>query len=349
MLVVDKEKNANGAVSAPKRPLAVMDLRAVLNDVDEDVFPASSGIYKKSYPGAGAPIKPDPDVETEKDKFIDRTTLIKHLRRDLIEGRARISKITEELSILQEVHGEILERHENVGDEMKVHLQNKAALETRAKQIEKRADRASAEEVKLVEQFEKLSIRHKNAELVISAMEAGRKDEFADETRRQKDLIVTLEDEGKALNAEVEERTQATERMRLDYQQESTRAAEVCREVEEAKEETIELKKRGDGDVLRLRSEFRETELSLGDDRIRQLSLEVENLEDHLRRLDIEQQRRVAKYTSRPTSSFAKRTRSPATSSLSRGCSPASLSGTVSTNHSQSNGNGHRLQYSQKV
>ncbi|KAJ8103974.1 hypothetical protein POJ06DRAFT_272623 [Lipomyces tetrasporus] len=349
MLLVDEEKNANSAVLAPKRPLAVMDLRAVLNDVDEDVFPESSAIHKKSYPGAGPLIKPDPDVETDKDNFIDRTTLIKHLRRDLKEDRARIAKITEELFILKEIHGEILEKHENVGDEMRVQLRNKAALETRTKQIEKRADRVAAEEVKLIEQFEKLSIRHKTAELAISAMEAGRKDEVADETRRQRDIIVTLQDEGKALNAEVEERTQAAERMRLDYQQESNHAAEVCREVEGAKEETVELKKRGDGEALRLRSEFMDIELSLGDDRIRQLSLEVENLEDHLRRLDIEQQRRMAKYTSRPTTSFAKRTRSPATSSLSRGCSPATLSGTVSTNNSHSNGSGHRLQYSQKV
>ncbi|KAK9362815.1 hypothetical protein V1504DRAFT_490113 [Lipomyces starkeyi] len=349
MLVVGEEAKTNSAVSAMKRPRAVMDLRTVLNDVDEDIFPATSGIYKKSYAGTDPVIKSESDIEVDKDKLINRTKLIKDLRRDLKEGRERIAKVTEELSGFKELHGEILVKHEDVGDKMRLELQNKAALETRTKQIEKRADRANTEEAKLREQFEKLAIRHEAAELTVSAMGTTSKDEIAAETTRLNEIIVSLEDEYKSLSAEVQERTDATETMRLDYQRESTRAAEVCRKVEQAKDETAELKKRVGGEELRLRSEHMEIELSLRDDTIRQLSLEVENLEEHLRRLEIEQQRRVAKFASRPTTSFARRTRSPATSSLSRGCSPATMSGTGSTNNSHSNGNGHRLQYSQKV
>ncbi|KAK9351298.1 hypothetical protein V1505DRAFT_364354 [Lipomyces doorenjongii] len=352
MLVVGEETTANSAVSAMKRPLAVMDLRTVLNDVDEDIFPASSGTYKKSYTGTEPVIKSESDIEIDKDKLINRTKLIKDLRQDLKDGRERIAKVTEELSGFKELHGEILVKHENVGDKMRLELQNKAALETRTKQTEKRADRANNEEAKLREQFEKLAIRHKTAELTVSAMGATCKDEIAGETTRLNEIIVSLEDEYKSLRTEVQERTDATETMRLDYQRESTRAAEICREVEQEKDATTELIKRAAGEELRLRSEHMEIELSFRDDTIRQLSLEVENLEEHLRRLEIEQQRRVAKFASRPTTSLARRTRSPATSSLSRGCSPATLSGAGATSNSHSNGSngsGHRLQHSQKV
>ncbi|KAK9377826.1 uncharacterized protein V1513DRAFT_435351 [Lipomyces chichibuensis] len=349
MLVVGEESKTNSAVSAMKRPLAVMDLRTVLNDTDEDIFPASSGVYKKSYGSTEPAIKSESDIEIDKDKLINRTKLIKDLRQDIEDGRDRIAKVTKELSGFKKLHGEILVKHENVGDVMRLELQNKAALETRTKQTEKRADRANTEEAKLREQFEKLALRHKTAELTVSAMGATYEDEIAEETTRLNEIIVSLEAEYKSLSAEVQVRTDATDMMRLDYQRESTRAAEVCREVEQAKDEMTDLKNRAAGDELRLRSEHMEIELSLRDDTIRQLSLEVENLEEHLRRLEIEQQRRVAKFASRPTTSFARRTRSPATSSLSRGCSPATMSGTGPTNNSHSNGNGHRLQYSQKV
>ncbi|KAK9370119.1 hypothetical protein V1509DRAFT_618574 [Lipomyces kononenkoae] len=353
MLVADEEAKTSSAVlAAPKRPLAVMDLRAVLNDVDEDIFPASSALHKKHHADVEPVIKQESHTEIEKDKLIDRTKLIKDLYRDLKEGRERISVVTEELSLLKDLHGEILVKHENVGDKMRQELKNKAALETLTRQIEKRAARADNEEVRLREQFEKLSRRHKIAELTVTTMTSPSfGDEIAEETSRLNQLIVTLEDESNSLRAGVQKQTEATEKMRLDYQQESTRAAEVCRELEQAKEETTELRKKtADGETLRLRSEQMELELSSRDDTIRQLSLEIETLEDHLGRLQIEQQRRAVKNASRPTTGFARRTRSPATrspatSSLSRGCSPATMNGSGATNNSHSNSHGHRLQY----
>ncbi|KAK9240099.1 hypothetical protein V1525DRAFT_395987 [Lipomyces kononenkoae] len=346
MLVADEEAKTSSAVSAPKRPLAVMDLRAVLNDVDEEIF-ASSVQYKKHHAEAEPVIKRESNTEIDKDKLTDRTKLIKDLRRDLNEGRERVAAVTDELSLLKELHGDILVKHENVGDKMRRELNNKAALETLTKQIEKRATRADTEEARLREQFEKLSRRHKIAELTVTGMASPScGHEIAEERSRLNQLLVTLEEESKSLRAGVQKQTEATETMRLDYQQESTRAAEVCRELEQAKEETAELEKKGaDGEAVRLRSEQMEIELSSRDDVIRQLSLEVENLEDHLRRLQIEQQHRAVKYGPRPTTNFARRTRSPAASSLSRGCSPATLSGSGPANNSHSNSHGHRLQY----
>ncbi|KAK9465794.1 hypothetical protein V1512DRAFT_254271 [Lipomyces arxii] len=335
-------------ISQTKRSSGVMDLRAILNSVDGDIVPGRpSAMHKRTHHHS---IKQSNVVETNVDLLIDRNNLIKDLRRNLRDTNSRISNRKKELSGLKLAHGEVLEKFELVGDDTRMLLKSKALLETQTKQVEKRADKAGKEEARLNALLEKLSLKNSDAEQTLKDKNDSKDNEISAETEKLGKLVIKLEHENESLTVQVDQKSLEAEDMRMQYQKESARAAELCQEVLQLKETQAELEKISAGDSVRAMSALRTVELALLDEQIQALKCQIANLEDVLGRLESEEKRRMAKYESRPTNSFVRRTRSPATSSLSRGCSPASLpNGSGQISHGSNSSGGHPLQYSQKV
>ncbi|KAK9449670.1 uncharacterized protein V1518DRAFT_414333 [Limtongia smithiae] len=337
--------------NARKRVASVMDLRAVLNDVDEDPYAA-----KKFHPSSEAGTystgaAPAPEY------LIDRKKIIKDLRRQLRHTNARISKIDKELGTLTEAHGEVMLYNESVGDRMRVLLTDRAALETSTKQAEKRMDRAEADEARLRAALEKLTIKHDAATRTLREQEQGRHDKIRAEAAALAERSAELAAQSAELQAQVAQKVIAAEDMRVAYQRESTRAAEICREVMQANEDAAKVEPKATRDGMRLRLEQRHFQFAAQDDALDLLKHQVPNLEDAIRRITADQQQRLAKLAPRSTTYSARRTRSPAPSTLSRGHSPVpgqnnNASGPTSGGSSgTSNGssNGHSLHQAQAV
>lgn len=278
-----------------------------------------------------------------------------NLRRDLQETNERISKIDKDLSAFKEIHGGFLEKYENFGDQISDEIKNRKAAESSAAQAEKRAIRSENEEKRLREQFERLSLRKEAAEKSLQDKQDGRDRVIDEEIIDLHEVEVRLLKEVEELKMEAKVNGDAADQIRLNYQQESTNAAELCREVQEAKEIIVDLEHKALGEAMRLRAEQRDMDLQARDNVIDEMTIQISNLEDTLRRLELDQQQRIAKYAvSRPANGYSsRRTRSPAVSTLARGCSPGTFgnqqaNGSHNTSSSNSS-SGHPLQQSQKV
>ncbi|KAK7207487.1 hypothetical protein BZA70DRAFT_286844 [Myxozyma melibiosi] len=322
-----------------------MDLRSILNEPVEDVYAPHT---KRSLT-----IKSEPLGETSLERLIDHNSMIKNLRHDLQETNERLSKIDKELSTFKETHCDLLERFENYGDAIGAEIKTLRAAEVVANQTEKRATRGENEEKRLLEQFSKLTIRQDAAAKTLADQANGNDQAISADISSLSVLQDTLQTEVAELQVKVKKNSDEADQVRVDYQRESSRAAELCREVEDAKELGAELARKASGEAMRLRAEQRDMDLQARDSVIDELSIQISNLEDTLRRLELDQQQRIAKYSaSRPANGYSsRRTRSPAVSTLSRGCSPGTFNSqqSNSNNNSSSTSSGHPLQQSQIV
>ncbi|KAK9461039.1 uncharacterized protein V1516DRAFT_674842 [Lipomyces oligophaga] len=322
-----------GVDDRAKRVASIMDLRTILNETDVDVY---HGVRSKRPAPETFYVKHEP---VEQKPLIDYDGLIKGLRHDLSVAKERISSLGPEVLGLEIKHNELLNKHESFADEMADSIREQNALETRARQIEKRALRAENEERKLKEQFEQLRIRQSAAERTISDIKAGRVEIMIAEKEKLEEETIALEEENGKLKEQGDLQSKLGEKTRTDYQQESTVAAEMCRQVEQEREMCSELGRKTSGEAIRLRTEQRDFDLSARDDEIAKLEVQIGNLTEFYRRLENEHRQQMARIAvSRSTNGYSsRRTRSPATStaSSSRRCSPA----TFSNGHSSQNSN----------
>ncbi|KAK9457517.1 hypothetical protein V1511DRAFT_493853 [Dipodascopsis uninucleata] len=342
MLMQYENDMSQQGVSKRRRTTAVMALKAgpdgLLNE-ESDVETA----FKKNVVMTSLLV-----TSRAEELAMDRDSLIKDLRMDLRETNKEIKKLTDELFKLKGKHGEVLTKYEGAGDEIRSIFRTKADLESKAKQSEKRADRSDAETSRLQEQFEKISLKIDDAENAQKAYEEDAEKggkTILNECDKLRIEIEKLESDAHNLRKQADAHSKEADEMRIKYQQSSTEAAEICRDLESLKEIGKDLESKLTDEPMRLRVMAKDTEFSTNENLIRQMNVRIANLEDYLQRLESERQKKAAIYAARGTTGVTstRRTRSPA--SVLRGCSPAS----TPNNHSHSNSGGHPLQHSQKV
>ncbi|KAK9474259.1 uncharacterized protein V1510DRAFT_308267 [Dipodascopsis tothii] len=235
---------------------------------------------------------------------------------ELERTRAAMAKLDAELDEFRRHHEVLLHKYETVGNEITKLLQQKGDLEIKAKMADKRAERHELENVRLREQVDKLKEKVKETEV---SAKTGPAD--AAEAYEAKARVGELEDENKKLRDKLQARNSDTDYMRAEYQKASSAAAEAHRELAELKTANAELQRRADGEATRLRAMQFDSERTARDDKIRELRLRVDILEDQVRKMDAEKQQMRGRYGVRSTS-VPRRTMSPAVA-VSRGGSPS--------------------------
>ncbi|KAJ8103976.1 hypothetical protein POJ06DRAFT_10254 [Lipomyces tetrasporus] len=196
-------------------------------------------------------------------------------------------------------------------------------LEARAKAAERRIERSEAEKTRIREQIADVKVKLQTAEQTLLSAGAD-----VAELQQMRTQTAQLEDENKKLRDKLHNRTTETEYMRAEYQKASTAAAEATLELKALQEANEELKRKVKGEVTRLKEMQWDSERAQKDDIIKELKIRMENLENNVKRLQLDRQSTRGRYGVR-SSSVPRRGLSPAT--RSRASSPSTTGSATPT------------------
>lgn len=255
-------------------------------------------------------------------------------------AEVKIARLQSEFNEYRRHHEVLLHKLENVGEKITKLLNTNGELESKLKFAEKKAERNENENGRLKEQV--LTLKAKISE-IDTAIAVGPVD--VKETFELKAKIAKLEEENKKMKDRVLSKNNDTDYMRIEYQKASSAAAEAHTELIEMRQANAELKRKADGEVCLLRAMQFDSERTARDDKISEMAFRIENLEEHIRKLETEKQQMRGRYGVR-SSSVPRRTMSPSMSSVSRGGSP---SNTPFNNTNHNSASSHPLQTVTKI
>lgn len=251
-------------------------------------------------------------------------------------ARMSTQSLESELRSFKEHHGRLLVKFEDTDRIMQAILVEKEAAEKRAKEAEKRITRSDAEKSKMKEEISRLK---ENLQAAEKSLLDGPPNLAELQMMRTKTSL--LDDEIKKLKHKLKSRDDDMNYMKIEYEKAKVAAAEAGVELQRVTAHNEELRARIKQDILLLKQERSDDELEKKDSRIQELVARVLNLEESIKRLQVDKQSGRGRYGVR-SSSVPRRGLSPA--ARSRGSSPAS--GVIANSSNASAPTSHPLQNS---
>ncbi|KAK9240097.1 class II histone deacetylase complex subunits 2 and 3-domain-containing protein [Lipomyces kononenkoae] len=264
----------------------------------------------------------------------EKEEMIRQLREQKLSTQLALRSKESELAHYKEHHSNLLIRYENADKMMNQLIANNEELEARVKTAERRIERGEAEKSRLREQIADIKVKLQTAEQTLLDGTADMR-----ELQQLRSKVTELEDENKKLSDKLHNRNTETEYMRAEYQKASIAAAEAALDLKAVQEANEELRRKVNGDMVRLKRMQWDSEREQKDQMIKELNLRIENLESSVKRLQLDRQGTRGRYGVR-SSSVPRRGLSPAT--RSRASSPATT-GTVTPTSAPASS--HPLQY----
>ncbi|KAK9488597.1 class II histone deacetylase complex subunits 2 and 3-domain-containing protein [Lipomyces starkeyi] len=269
----------------------------------------------------------DDDYHSEADldalTIDEKEEMIKKLSEEKLSTEFALQSKESELAHYKEHHSKLLIKYENADKMMNQLIATNEELEARVKTAERRIERSEAEKTRLREQIAEVKVKLQIAEQTLLSGSAD-----VIELQQLRTKVAQLEDENKKLSDKLHNRTTETEYMRAEYQKASTAAAEAALELKDVHEANEELKRKVNGEIVRLKEMQWDSERAQKDDMIKELNLRIENLENSVKRLQLDRQGTRGRYGVR-SSSVPRRGLSPAT--RSRASSPATTGNATPT------------------
>jgi chromosome segregation ATPase len=248
---------------------------------------------------------------------------VQKLSEEKVSTELALQSKESELAHYKEHHSKLLIKYENADKMMNQLIATNEELEARVKTAERRIERSEAEKTRLREQIAEVKVKLQIAEQTLLSGSAD-----VIELQQLRTKVAQLEDENKKLSDKLHNRTTETEYMRAEYQKASTAAAEAALELKAVHEANEELKRKVNGEIVRLKEMQWDSERAQKDDMIKELNLRIENLENSVKRLQLDRQGTRGRYGVR-SSSVPRRGLSPAT--RSRASSPATTGNATPT------------------
>ncbi|KAK9432674.1 class II histone deacetylase complex subunits 2 and 3-domain-containing protein [Lipomyces doorenjongii] len=269
----------------------------------------------------------DSDYHSEADldalTIDEKEEMIKKLSEEKLSTELALQSKESELAHYKEHHSKLLIKYENADNMMNQLIATNEELEARVKTGERRIERSEAEKARLREMIAEVKVKLQIAEQTLLVGSAD-----VIELQQLRTKVAQLEDENKKLSDKLHNRTTETEYMRAEYQKASTAAAEAALELKAVHEANEELKRKVNGEIVRLKEMQWDSERAQKDDMIKELNLRIENLENSVKRLQLDRQGTRGRYGVR-SSSVPRRGLSPAT--RSRASSPATTGNATPT------------------
>ncbi|ODV90107.1 hypothetical protein CANCADRAFT_31164 [Tortispora caseinolytica NRRL Y-17796] len=278
----------------------------------------------------------DIDVSKENEKLIKAIQVLE----DMYE--ANFNSLKSEIAELKKEKSELvtsLDKHKveltrayndeaKRRDDLKELILSIDSYKERTDRAEKRAERVEHDNESLLRANEELKSRVDELKKLLETESPG-----ASEIASLKDALTMAEKEVSRLKAKLEDSAKDNEYARDQYQKASSTAADAQNTVNELQRQIEELKRKSDGEALKLRNLQFAEERSAREEYIRKVELQLSSLEEQLRRQEEENKGTRGRHTSR-NSSNNRRKQSPANGHTNH----AKFRMTGSNSNSQANG-----------